>query len=284
MDRRTFLERLAAAGIGGMTLAGCARAATVGGGGERLDRIGVQLYTIRDRMQQDVPGTLQAVAGMGYREVETAGFFDRTPQQFREILDRNGLVSPAGHYPIAALRTDLNNTIAGARALGQRWIVVPWLEPAARTAEGYATLARDLNRAGVAARDHGIRAAYHNHEFEFEPLPGGRTGWDILLAETDPAVVDMELDLFWAVRAGADPVALFDRHPGRYRLCHVKDMADIGGAHRMVDVGQGEIPFARIFAASERAGLQHFFVEHDNPADSMTTIRNSIQHLQQLTF
>jgi sugar phosphate isomerase/epimerase len=284
MDRRTFLGTLASAGVGGLALAGCARPLPAGVPAGRLDRIGVQLYTVRDRMQQDVPGTLQQIAGLGYREVETAGLYNLTAQQLREHLDRNGLVSPAGHYPIQALRNDLNGTLATAQTLGQQWVIVPYLDQSERNVEGYRRVAQDLNRAGASARDRGLRVGYHNHEFEFDPLPGGRTGYDILLDETDSTLVDMELDLFWAVRAGHDPVTLFERQPGRFPLCHVKDMAGIGTEHRMVDVGQGEIQFARIFAASRRAGLRHFFVEHDNPGDSIASIRNSIQHLQQLTF
>jgi sugar phosphate isomerase/epimerase len=284
MDRRTFLGTLASAGVGGLALAGCARPLPAGVPAGRLERIGVQLYTVRDRMQQDVPGTLQQIAGLGYREVETAGLYNLTAQQLREHLDRNGLVSPAGHYPIQALRNDLNGTLATAQTLGQQWVIVPYLDQSERTVDGYRRVAQDLNRAGASARDRGLRVGYHNHEFEFDPLPGGRTGYDILLDETDSTLVDMELDLFWAVRAGHDPVTLFERQPGRFPLCHVKDMVGVGTEHRMVDVGQGEIQFARIFAASRRAGLRHFFVEHDNPGDSIASIRNSIQHLQQLTF
>ncbi len=282
MDRRRFLGMLGAAGGVGAALSACAAAGVTPG--RRLERIGVQLYTVRDRMQADVAGTLRAVAALGYAEVETAGLFDLTPAQFRQALDAAGLVSPAGHYDIDALRRDPGPVFDTARTLGQRWIIVPWLAERERNAEGYRRVAADLNRAGAAGRDHGVRMAYHNHDFEFAPLPGGGTGFDILAAETDPGVVDLELDLFWAVRAGHDPAALFARHPGRIRLCHVKDMAGVGGARTMVDVGQGEIDFGRIFAAGHPAGLAHCIVEHDTPADSMASIRGSIQHLRRLTF
>src|SRR5690606_15105937 len=117
-----------------------------------------------------------------------------------------------------------------------------------------------------------LRFGFHIHATEFAPLPEGGTGYDILLAETDPALVDMELDLFWAVRGGHDPVDLFQQHPGRFALCHVKDMADMGGASEMVDVGAGEIDFARIFRLAEVAGLQHYFVEHDDPDDALSSV------------
>lgn len=273
---------LGAAGVGGAALSACADAHAATGG--RLERIGVQLYTVRDRMQADVAGTLRAVAALGYAEVETAELFDLTPERFREALDAAGLASPAGHYSIDELRRDPGPVFATARTLGQRWAVVPWLAESERNADGYRRVAADLNRFGAAARDAGLRIAYHNHDFEFAPLPGGGTGFDILTAETDPALVDLELDLFWAVTGWQDPVVLIARHPGRIRMCHVKDMAWVSGGRTMVDVGQGSLGFGRIFAAGRQAGLAHFFVEHDTPADSLASIRNSIEHLRRLTF
>jgi sugar phosphate isomerase/epimerase len=274
----------AAAGRGGLGLAAGGRAYTAAAGGRRLQRIGVQLYTVRDRMQQDVAATLRTVGEIGYAEVETAGYFDHSPAEFRQMLDDAGLVSPAAHVPINALRDDLDGLLSAAHTIGHGWLIVPWLDAGERTVEGYRRVAADLNQAAAVASGHGVRVAYHNHEWEFDPVDGERSGYDILLAETDPALVDMELDLFWAVHAGQDPVELFDRHPGRFRLCHVKDMVDPQGARQMVAVGTGDIDFARIFAQAERAGLTHYFVEHDNPQDSIESIRTSYENLRQVTF
>jgi sugar phosphate isomerase/epimerase len=284
MGRRRFLGMFAAAGVGGIALAGCSPARSVAAGSQRLDRIGVQLYTVRDRLRQDVPGTIREVAAIGYREVEPHDLFGLSAAEFRALLDANGLVTPAGHVPISAVRDDLDATLAAAGTLGQRWIVVPWLPEDERTPAGYRRVAADLNRAGEAARARGMRVGYHNHEWEFLPVEGTRTGYDLLLAETDPALVDLELDLFWAIQAGQDPVALFEANPGRFPLCHVKDMVGIRSEQRMVDVGEGEIDFGRIFAHAELAGLQHFFVEHDNPQDSLASIRTSFENLREVTF
>jgi sugar phosphate isomerase/epimerase len=291
IDRRGFLGMMAAAGVG-LGLGGCASAegvaagtaAGVAAGGRRLERIGVQLYTVRDRLRADLADTVRQVAAIGYREVETHDLFGLSPAEFRALLDRNGLVTPAGHVGIAALRGEVEGVLAAAHVLGQRWVVVPWLPEEERTAPGYRRVAADLNRAGEVARGQGMRVAYHNHEWEFDRVEGERTGYDILLSETDPALVDLELDLFWAMQAGQDPVALFERQPGRFPLCHVKDMAGIGGEQRMVEVGEGEIDFARIFAHAELAGLRHFFVEHDNPRNSIESIRTSHANLSRLTF
>jgi sugar phosphate isomerase/epimerase len=274
---------MAATGLAGAGLAAC-RERTAAAGSARLDSLGVQLYTVRDRMRQDVSATLRDVADVGYREVETAGLFDLSAEQFRAALDDAGLISPAGHIPIDAVRQQPAAVLATTRVLGQEWVVVPWLDEVERTADGYRRLADDLNRFAATARDEGVRVAYHNHEFEFAPLEDGRTGYDLLLDATDPALVDMELDLFWAVKGGRDPVVLFSDHPGRFALCHVKDMADIAGAQQMVAVGEGEIDFARIFAHAEQAGLRHFFVEHDEPRDPIASIRSSFEHLRQLSF
>lgn len=284
IDRRAFLRTVTAVGLGGLALPACARGESASSPGDRLDRIGVQLYTVRERMRRSVPETLRAVAELGYREVETHDLFGLSPERFRAELDRVGLVSPAGHVPLQEIRENPGATLGAARTLGQRWVIVPWIDEAQRTPDGYRELAEALNRFGAASRDRGIRAGYHNHEFEFLPLEGGISGFDLLLAETDPALVDFELDLFWAVKGGSDPLTLFQQHPGRFPLCHVKDMADIGGEQRMVAVGQGEIDFARIFGQGEQAGLRHFFVEHDNPPDSLASLRTSIEHLRQLTF
>ena len=280
LDRRTFLGTLAG-GLAGLSLLGCneppAEAAA-----PWARRPGVQLYTVRTLMEQDVPGTLGAVAEAGYREVETAGLFGMTPEAFRAALDQAGLVSPAAHTPIQALRQSLQASLASARTLGQEWVVVPWLDESERTPEGYRRVAAELNRFGAAAEEQGMRIGYHNHDFEFETLEGGSRGYDILLGETDPDLVDIELDLFWAVAAGEDPVALFQRDPGRFPLCHVKDGTG-QGAESQTPVGQGEIDFGRIFAHAEQAGLRHYFVEQDDPADPLMTIRASREYLQQLT-
>lgn len=289
VTRREALKR-ATALLSGM-LAGPVLAACGGPGSEEAlgegprnpdRRIGVQLYTVRERMEQDVTATLERVAEIGYAEVEFAGYFGSPPEEIRATLDRLGLAAPAAHVPLQEMRDSLDRSLAAARVVGHRYVVIPWIEEAERSAEGYRRIAADLNRFGVEAREQGMRIGYHNHEFELEPLPGGGTGLDILLEGTDPSLVDFELDLFWAFKSGSDPVDLFARHPGRFPLWHVKDMADVAGAQRMVPVGEGEIDFGRIFAQGGQAGLRHFFVEEDHPEDSLASIRKGYQHLRQL--
>ncbi|HWV58277.1 MAG TPA: sugar phosphate isomerase/epimerase, partial [Longimicrobiales bacterium] len=268
MDRRQFIGT-AALGAAGLAIGGC------GGGApssapaasmqqaRRLERIGLQLYTVRTRLAQDFSGTLEAIAELGYTEVETAGLHGHPAEHVRGELDRLGLVSPAAHVQIGAMRNDLDAVFAEAETLGQHYVIVPVVNAPERTAEGFRNVAAELNRFGQEARARGLRIGYHNHDYEFAALDGNVTGFDILLGDTDPDLVDFELDLYWAIRAGHDPLHLFSMYPGRFKLCHVKDMADGAGSQAMADVGQGEIDFAAIFARSEEAGLQHYFVEHD---------------------
>lgn len=283
MDRRSFVKVAAGAAVGSVFgLGGGAPVRAKGGAGTRsLDRIGVQLYTVRSLMREDFAGTLAAVAGAGYREVEFAGYFDHPPEEVRAILEGVGLEAPAAHVPLAALENDLQGTIAAARTIGHRYLVCPWLAPEDRVSIArYRELAAFWNEVGRACREADLRFGYHNHDFEFEPI-GGSVPFDVLLGETDPGLVDFELDLFWITKGGRDPLEYFGRHSGRFKLCHVKDMAADGA---MVEVGKGGIDFAAIFARAEQAGLEHYFVEHDQPADPLASIAASYEHLRALEF
>ncbi len=245
-----------------------------------LDRIGVQLYTVRSLMAEDVAASLAAVAAIGYSEVEFAGYFDHTPDEIRGMLAANGLTAPATHVGLDQVRGDaLDASIASAEAIGHGWLVVPSLPESLRTPDGYREVAGILNEAGAVAASAGIRVGYHNHAFEFEPVgddPAGPTGYSVLVDNLDPALVDLEIDLHWSAVGGADAVALFEAYPGRFPLCHVKGLSADG---RMVDVGAGEIDWAGIFAHSDHAGLRHYFVEHDQPDDALASIEASYRYL-----
>jgi len=280
MRRRQVFQALGAAfaasalgtGLGGAKTFGQAR---------RVERPGLQLYTLRRSMAEDFEGTLARVAEMGYREMEFAGYFGRDAATVREALDRNGLVSPAAHIELNAVRENLAAEIDFAAALGQRFIVVPYLPDDERGLDDYRRLAETLNSAGEQCRAAGLKMGYHNHDFEFAPTDG-RIPYDILLEETDPELVDMELDLFWIADGGHDALAYFEAHPGRFTMLHVKDRAADGAT---VDVGAGEIDFAAIFAHGETAGIEHYFVEHDNPGgDGFASVASSLAHLRGLRF
>ena len=278
IDRRGFLETLGALALAGVST-GASRCSSATPG--RIQRIGLQLYTVRGEMAKDFEGTLARVAAVGYDEVEFAGYFDRPPAEVRSVLQRLGLAAPSAHVPIERVRDDWAHALEAASVIGHQYLVVPWLAPEQRrTIDDYRRVAALLNQAAVQAREAGIRLAYHNHEFEFETIDG-RVPYDVLLAETDPSLVPMELDLYWIVKAGADPFEYFERYPGRFQMVHVKD-ADGSAERRMVDVGEGVIDWPGIFARRDQAGIRHFFVEHDNPSDPFASIRASHEYLSRL--
>jgi sugar phosphate isomerase/epimerase len=241
--------------------------------------VGIQLYTLRSVMQDDFPGTLEQVAELGYDEVEFAGYYDRSPAEVADLLERLGLKSPATHVPLGRMVEAPEQVIETVRAIGHRYVVCPYLaEEQRQSLDDYRRLADRLNAFGQQCTDAGLQLAYHNHDFEFAPMDG-TLPYDLLLERTDPEHVGMELDLYWIKKAGYEPTAYFDDHPGRFPLCHVKDMAADGS---MVAVGEGQIDFASIFARAEQAGLTHYFVEHDDPESPMQTAETSLRTLRQM--
>jgi sugar phosphate isomerase/epimerase len=292
MDRRAFLLGAGAAGVAAASggLAACARrAAELGAAEARRDGIlfpisdvGLQLYTVRTLMQQDVDRTLGQVAAAGYQLVETAGLYDRTPAAFRQALDRHGLRSPSGHYPLEQLEKDAGRVFATAHALGQEYVVLPYLAAEQRPSAGaFAGLADRFNEFGRAAHAADLHFAYHNHDFEFATFGGTAPAYDTLLARTDPSLVSFELDAYWAYKAGQDPLRYFERYPGRFALCHVKD-GTAPPERAMADVGTGAIDFGGLFRRARTAGLRYAFVEHDQPRDPIASIRVSHDNLARL--
>ena len=292
VSRRTFVRTLAGALTAGGIAAACAHAAgasvpqadaasaTPGDNAGRLGAIGVQLYSVRDLMDKDVEGTLAALSAMGYREVEFAGLHGKTPADLRGMLERHSLVSPSSHVSLEDAQNNWDRTLADLTTLGNTFVVIPWIDDKYRTVDGYKRVAAMFNTAAAASRTAGLQFAYHNHAYEFAPVEGRRP-YDILLAECDPDLVRMEMDLYWIVKGGGDPLAYIARYPGRFPLVHAKDMAKNGD---MVDVGQGTIDFKAIFAQSAKAGIRHCFVEHDNPPRPLEDLRTSYEYLRWLTY
>jgi sugar phosphate isomerase/epimerase len=283
MKRREWLLA-SGAGAAGLALSGAATAAPLR---ERDPRApvrappfppGLQLYTVRSLLSADVPGTLREVAAIGYRVVELAGLHGLDAGAFRRHLDDAGLAAPSGHVPIDDLRSRADRVLAEAASLGHRTVVVPWLEPSERTPDGYRRVADDLNAAGRRAREHGVRVAHHNQGYDLERFDGV-CGWDLLLERTEPELVTMQMDVFWAVSGGADPRAYLLAHPGRFTSLHAKDRTPSGD---MVAVGEGAIDFATILAEASEGGVEHVFVEHDEPRDPIASIRASYETLAAL--
>jgi sugar phosphate isomerase/epimerase len=263
-----------------------------------IKAVGVQLYTVRDAMKSDFDGTIAKVAQIGYKEVEFAGYFDHSPKDISALLKKNGLTSPSCHVPYDTVENKWSEQLEASHIIGHKFIVCPWIDPKQRLEpDGYKRAADLFQKAGEASKKAGIQFAYHNHTFEFQPSEalGGKLPYDVLLA-TDPNYVKMELDLCWISVAGKDPVEYFNKYPGRFPLVHVKDMKVLPkGAEgpaaspdkempNMTDVGNGVIDWKRIFSHAQNAGIQHYFVEHDFPADAFASITKSYAYLSTLTF
>ncbi len=282
LNRRTFLQQAACTAAGAVALNTLnlieANAAN------KVSKIGVQLYTVRSEMAKDFDGSLKKIAELGFQEVEFAGYYNRTPQQIKTLLDQLGLTSPSTHIPLAELRGNLAKTIETAKVIGHRYIVCPWLEPKDRkTLDQYKQLAATLNKAGEECKKAGIQMGYHNHDFEFFQIDG-KIPYDLLLAETDKNLVKMELDLYWIVKANQDPVTYMSKHPDRFAIFHVKEM-DKTEKRGITEVGRGVIDFKTIFAKAPKGAIKHYFIEQDTtPGSPFDSLKISIDHLKKLEF
>ena len=284
-QRRTFLKQ-----AGALAAVACAQPSLLLAA-SAAPKIGLQLYSLRETIGQDLKGTLAKVAKAGYQEVETygysveKGFWGLKPAEFKAALTAHGLSTSSGHYELGEfMRTGqvaaLQPSLDAARACGQRYVIVPHLDESVRkSVADFKTLAARLNQAGALCQKAGLRLGYHNHDFEFKPI-GGVTLFDVMLKETDPKLVDFELDLYWVVRAGQDPVRLMQAHPRRFPLWHVKDM-DKAKPELNTEVGAGSGDFRKIFAQARTAGLQHIFVEQENfGMDAYQSIAQSAAYIK----
>jgi sugar phosphate isomerase/epimerase len=324
IDRRAFLTRLA--GVGGAALVGAhaipAWAESLGDAHMAAawrDQIGLQLYTVRDRFPTDYAGTLQAVAKIGYKQVQpTMSYGGKSPAEVKAILAENGLTAPTTHVS-PAMGADFERTLDDYASIGHRYTTVrintegrgggaggqrpagvggvpaaaggtgapaagaasgaprgPRPPAPAQTLDGVKRTAAALNEAGRITQKHGLKVIVHNHTVEFAPLAdSSQRPYDVFLAETDPSLVAMELDIGWAAVAGVKALDLFRQAPGRFEVWHVKDITGLAAlegktqqerqrAAQIVPVGQGEVDYKPIFAQAEAAGLKHFYVEQDS--------------------
>lgn len=276
LDRRAFCMA-AAGGIAGLS-APSLLAQDSGAG--KLGKIGIQLYTLREMAKTDLAKTLATVARIGYEEIEFAGYFGHPAARVRGMLDDNGLTSPGSHVSMADLGDKWETLLDDASVLGQAYLAVAWIDERDRTVDGYENAARRFNDAAGQARRKGIRLAYHNYNYEFTPI-GGTTGYEILMSRCPPENLLMEADVFWMRQAGQNPLDWFAKYPGRFHMLHVKDMGP-PPQNEMVDVGRGVVDWRAILPGGTRAGVKHVFVEHDDPADPLASIRRSFRYLRGL--
>ncbi|MDP1028450.1 sugar phosphate isomerase/epimerase [Sphingomonas sp. KR1UV-12] len=275
VNRRHLLA--GAGGVAALGLTGTAFAA-------RLGAIGLQLYTVRETFEKDPVATLQAVAKIGYREVEFGGggYEAMDPAMLRRTMDRFGLRAPSVHIGYDALLGQFDKSVAMAKTLGADTVVLPYMTDEHRTEQGWQAALPNFNRFAADLKKAGLGFAYHNHDFEFTNRPGGVSLYDRFLKETDPALVKVELDLYWVKHAGVDPAVLIDRLGSRLYAYHVKDTRADGS---MAAVGAGQTDFAKLFKLKAGAGVRHFYVENDQaPAPYLPDITTSFRTLRALRF
>ena len=237
-------------------------------------KVGLQLYSLRDQLPKDVKGVIAKVAAAGYKEVETFGyskehgFWGLDAKAFSDLLKSNGLSTPSGHYGMDEYfvqgKTDqLETYIEAANITGMTYVIVPSINgEVLKSADQFKMVAEKMNKAAEMCKKSGLKLGYHNHNFEWKPIDG-TTFYDTLLKETDPSLVNMEMDIYWVVRSEQDPIKLFEAHPGRFVLCHLKDM-DKANHNLNTEIGKGTIDFKSILSHAKLAGLKHFIVEQEN--------------------
>jgi sugar phosphate isomerase/epimerase len=253
-------------------------------------KMGLQLFTIRDAMKADVKGTLKQVAALGYQDLETYGFdpaqvtfYGLKANDFKQLLDDMQLTASSGHYDFAPffdksaddVKKYVDQCIEGARAIGQRYITWPWLSPESRTLDKFKLLSEKLNRIGEQVTKAGLGFAYHNHDFEFTDH-NGQNGYEIVMRETDPALVKLQIDLYWVMHSSKlSPAELFSKQPGRFVMWHIKDMDKV--TRDYTELGNGSIDYKVILPEASRAGLQLYFLEQGGnfAKNSMQSIADS---------
>jgi len=272
---------------------GLAARADAPAGGAYADKLGLQLYSLHDEMAADLSGTLAEVADLGIRNVEIYGLLGRAPEQFRAELDRHGLRAVGYHVQLDQLQHDVPGIVAQAKILGIGHVGVAWIKPAGAgpnegiTVRDVDVAATAFNQACPALKRAGLHVFYHLHGFEFRKDETGRTLLDRFLAETDPACVELQVDVFWVAQAGQDPVALLRRYPDRVKLLHLKDirrgatlgeMAGHAPKEDFVALGDGTVDWPALLAAARQDGVEWYILE-DESADVIPHLKRSLGYL-----
>ncbi len=280
MKRRNFIKT-ASAGM----LAGALMPRMLLAGNPPSASIGLQLYSLRNEIGEDLEGSLKKIAAIGYKKLEAAGykdgkFYGMAPADFSSLVNDLGMELCSSHLTFSD--DEIGTVLNAHKQAGIQYLVWPWVNKNERTGPAdYTADAEKYNLIGKMCTDNGMRFGYHNHDFEFHPLQG-KIPYDVLLENTDPALVMMEIDLYWITYAGKDPMKYFEKYPGRFELWHVKDMAS-GEAMEMTEVGSGIIDYAALFEAAGLAGMKEFFVEQDTiKGDGFESVKQSFDHLQSI--
>ena len=253
--------------------------------------IGLQLYSLRDQFKKDVPATLDLVRSFNIKYVELAGTYGLPPDKFRQELDARGLKAISGHFSYEQCRDRIEEVARDAKILGLEYVGCAWIphkDPFDEKTCREATTV--FTRAGEALAKHGIKFFYHIHGYEFLPYGDG-TLFDLMMAETNPKFVRFQMDVYWVVNPGQDPVKLFEKYGKRFELMHVKDMkkgtpssfTGHSDVTNNVVLGEGMIDWPAVFRAAKKAGVKWYFIEDESPT-SATQIPQSLRYLEKVKF
>lgn len=281
MRRREFIKSSAVAAAGVLALPTFLQA-------KKEANIGLQLYTLRDTIPKDPKGVLQKVASFGYKELETYSYrdgkiFGLPFSEFGSFVKDLGMKVVSGHYGLDMAKSDAwEKAVTDAKSIGQQYLVVPFLQESERKSiDNYKRICESLNKAGEIAKKNKMKFGYHNHAFEFDTVDG-QIPFDVMLKELDPKLVHMEMDIYWVVNAGKDPIKYFETYPGRFEQWHVKDM-DKTDKQRNADVGTGTIDWKAIFAKAKQSGMKHFYIEQESyPGAPIDSTEASIKYLKSI--
>lgn len=280
-SRRDFLKSSGALALGALLVPGLAAAAK---GTAKVNNVGIQLYTVRKEMLTDAVGTLKQLAKIGYKELESARsekglYYGLQPKEIKKITEDLGMTLRSGHVGIDK---DWDQTVAAAAETGQDYLICSSLPSNGQTVSNYKHVADTFSKAAEDCKKAGIIFGYHNHEYEFEK-EDGQVLYDVLLDETDPEMVKMELDLGWVILTGNDPVTYFEKYPGRFPLWHLKDMDRT--KRESTEFGKGAIDIKRMLQNAEKSGMKYFFVEQEEYAGAaMDSVKHNYQYLQKLSI
>ena len=254
--------------------------------------VGLQLYSLREQFKKDVPGTLDEVKKWGIKYVELAGTYEMTPQQFKAELDKRGIVPISGHFPYQKYRDDVQSIVTEAKTFGLKYAGCAWIDHDGDFNEKTCREAIEVfNKAGEALAKHGIKFFYHVHGYEFQPHGQG-TLLDLLINETNPKNVSYQMDIFWIVHPGQDPVKLLGKYSKRWELMHLKDMkkgtpTGLLTGHTEVTndaaLGTGQIDIPAILRAAKSEGVKWYFIEDQSPW-SEQQIPQSLKYLEEVKF
>lgn len=244
--------------------------------GTALASFGLQLYTLRDDMPKDPKGILKQVASFGYKQIESyegpqGMFWGMSNTDFKKYMDDLGMEIISSHCDI---NKDFDKKAAESAAIGMKYLVCPWLGPQKKI-DDFKKAAEDFNKKGEICRKNGIRFAYHNHAYSFEPIDG-QLGQDVMMNNTDPALVDYEMDIYWVATAGQDTEVWLRKYKDRFRLCHVKDRkkgAPLTEHDASCDLGTGSLDYAKLLKTASENGMQYYIVEQEK-YEGTTPIRS----------